>query len=55
MSEHRATVTWRQGDKGFEPKTFCRNHTVTFQNGATLPASSAPDFAGDATRVVSVR
>jgi hypothetical protein len=47
MSEHRASLTWKQGDKGFELKTFCRNHTVRFASGAEVPASSAPDWGGD--------
>lgn len=51
MSEHRASLKWRQGDKGFALKTFCRNHTVRFASGAELPASAAPDWGGDPARV----
>lgn len=52
MSEHRAELIWKQGDKGFAPPTFCRNHTVKFTTSAQeIRASAAPEFKGDAACV----
>lgn len=51
MSEHRAGLRWLQGDKGFAPATYCRNHTVRYANGIELRASAAPEFKGDASCV----
>ena len=51
MAEHRATIDWQRGDTAFTYETYPRNHTVTFDNGAVVEASAAPDYLGDATRV----
>lgn len=41
MSEHRATIRWKQsGD--FAKGRFSREHTWTFDGGVTVPASAAP-------------
>jgi organic hydroperoxide reductase OsmC/OhrA len=41
MSEHKATIRWkRTGD--FLKGKYAREHTWTFDGGATVPASSSP-------------
>ncbi|MEX2579106.1 MAG: OsmC family protein [Verrucomicrobiales bacterium] len=51
MSEHKTTLTWQRGDKGFGYKEFPRAHQWKFpRSGQTLAASAAPDYLGDADR-----
>lgn len=51
MSHHRATIEWRResSDMGYE--TYNRDHTVEFDNGLKLAASSAPDYKGSEDKV----
>ena len=51
MSEHRATVEWKRGEADFAYETYPREHRWSFPGGHEVPASSAPDFLGDASRV----
>jgi organic hydroperoxide reductase OsmC/OhrA len=52
MSEHHAQISWKRTTADFTYDTYNRAHEIAFKDGAiTLPASSAPDFKGDAERV----
>ncbi len=52
MSEHHAKVRWVRQSADFAYDTYNRAHEVSFKNGdIVLPASSAPEFKGDAERV----
>ncbi len=51
MSEHKATVKWARDGADFGYKNYSRNHVWLFQNGFELPASAAPAYLGDPSRV----
>jgi organic hydroperoxide reductase OsmC/OhrA len=52
MSEHHAQINWKRTTADFTYDSYNRAHEVAFKDGAiTLPASSAPEFKGDAERV----
>lgn len=51
MSEHKASLKWFRGGTDFSYKTYPRNHTWRFEGGVEVPASAAPQFFGDASRV----
>ncbi len=51
MSEHRATISWERGDAEFTYEGYSRDHTWTFDDDVRVPASSAPDYLGNANRV----
>ncbi len=51
MSEHRALVEWKRITNDFVYETYSRNHEVRFDNGTVIPASAAPAYSGDITRV----
>jgi organic hydroperoxide reductase OsmC/OhrA len=42
MSEHKATINWTHSSGDFLKGTYSREHTWTFDGGATVPASSSP-------------
>ena len=42
MSEHKATIRWTQSQGDFLKGTYSREHTWTFDGGATVQASSSP-------------
>src|SRR3970282_1117696 len=42
MSEHKATISWTLSTGEFLKGTYSREHTWTFDGGATVPASPAP-------------
>jgi organic hydroperoxide reductase OsmC/OhrA len=42
MSEHKATIKWSQSQGDFLKGTYSREHTWTFDGGATVQASSSP-------------
>jgi organic hydroperoxide reductase OsmC/OhrA len=48
--EHRATVIWRRESADFTYETYNRGHEMRFAD-IVVPASSSPDFKGDAARV----
>ncbi|HEY0112875.1 MAG TPA: OsmC family protein [Allosphingosinicella sp.] len=41
MAEHKATIEWRS-DGGFREGRYSRAHSLSFDGGAVVPASSAP-------------
>ena len=43
MSTHGTTVEWKRGDQPFVDKRYSRAHVWTFDGGAVVPASSAPE------------
>lgn len=51
MSEHRVTVTWNRSTEDFTYETYSRSHAWEFEGGVTVPASAAPGFRGDPSRV----
>jgi len=51
MSEHRASVSWERGGSDFGYEAYPRGHEWTFAGGVRVPASAAPAFRGDPTRV----
>ena len=42
MSEHKATIRWQRGSPDFLKGRYSREHTWTFDGGATIPASASP-------------
>jgi len=42
MSEHKATIRWTHSRGDFLKGTYSREHTWTFDGGATVPASPSP-------------
>jgi organic hydroperoxide reductase OsmC/OhrA len=42
MSDHKATIAWTNNGPDFLKGKFSREHTWTFDGGATVPASAAP-------------
>src|SRR5258706_12913368 len=42
MSEHKATISWKRTSPDFLASKYSREHTWTFDGGATVPASSSP-------------
>ena len=42
MSEHRAIVSWKRTSPDFLKGKYSREHTWTFDGGATIPASPSP-------------
>jgi organic hydroperoxide reductase OsmC/OhrA len=51
MSEHRATVQWQRGTADFSYENYPRDHTWSLSGGVEVPASAAPDYRGDPSRV----
>ena len=52
MSDHHATLHWQRTSADFTYNSYNRAHEVRFKDGAiVLPASSAPEFKGDADKV----
>ncbi|MEA2824820.1 MAG: hypothetical protein QOF03_1302 [Alphaproteobacteria bacterium] len=48
--EHHATILWRRTSESFTYDSYNRAHEWRF-DGLAVPASAAPEFRGDATRV----
>ena len=42
MSEYKATIKWQRTSPDFLKGRYSREHTWTFDGGATVPASSSP-------------
>src|SRR6266566_4138367 len=42
MSEHKATIRWKRTSPDFLKGKYSREHTWTFDGGATVPASPSP-------------
>lgn len=51
MSEHVATIAWERAGAPFDYKSYSRSHSWDFGHGQIVPASSAPAYRGDETRV----
>jgi len=51
MSEHRASIAWKRESDDFSYAGYDRTHTWTFEGGARVKASAAPEFQGDAALV----
>ena len=51
MSEHKAILRWERNGLDFGYKTYCRNHSWTFENGLSIEVSAATQFLGDASKV----
>jgi organic hydroperoxide reductase OsmC/OhrA len=50
MSEHRSSLHWKRSTPDFVYDTYDRGHTIAFEGGQSLEASSAPDFLGQAAK-----
>lgn len=44
--EYTAQINWKRNTSLFNTKSFDRTHKITFGSGATIEASSAPEFLG---------
>jgi organic hydroperoxide reductase OsmC/OhrA len=42
MSQHKATISWRQASPEFLQGRYSREHTWTFDGGLVVPASASP-------------
>src|ERR1044071_9453284 len=42
MAEYKATIKWQRTSQDFLKGKYSREHTWTFDGGATIPASSSP-------------
>lgn len=51
MSEYRATLSWKKTTESFHYDHYNRAHDLRYASGTTIPASSAPEYKGDADRV----
>jgi organic hydroperoxide reductase OsmC/OhrA len=48
MAEHRITLRWSRGDRPFARGSYTPDHTLRFDGGQEVGASSAPDYGGNA-------
>lgn len=46
--QYTAQISWNRNNSPFDTKSFDRSHSITLASGATIQASSAPEFAGNA-------
>src|SRR4029450_4181256 len=46
MSEHRAKLHWKRNTPDFKYETYDRTHTITFEGGRSIQASSAVEYLG---------
>jgi organic hydroperoxide reductase OsmC/OhrA len=51
MSEHKCRVVWSRSGHDFAYETYSRDHAWHFESGVEVPASAAPSFFGNASRV----
>ena len=42
MSEHKATILWKNGSGDFPSGRYSREHTWSFDGGLSVPASASP-------------
>ena len=47
MSEHNVGLEWKRESDRFTYDTYNRDHVLTFQGGARVPASAAPAYRGN--------
>jgi organic hydroperoxide reductase OsmC/OhrA len=48
MTEHKASIRWRNGSGAMDYATYSRRHSWEFDAGVTVPASAGVTFNGDA-------
>jgi organic hydroperoxide reductase OsmC/OhrA len=48
MSHHRARVVWERSGRPFTYEEYSREHVVTYGGGASMHASAAAEFRGNA-------
>ncbi|MFO1463897.1 MAG: OsmC family protein [bacterium] len=48
MSEHRAVLEWKRETPEFKYESYDRTHTLRFDGGVAMQASSAPEYLGKA-------
>jgi len=46
MSEHRASLQWKRNTPDFKYETYDRTHTIRFEGGSSIQASSAVEYLG---------
>lgn len=51
MSIFKTTLNWKRNTPQFDFETYDRTHTLRFEGGTEIKASSAPDFKGNAALV----
>ncbi|MDA1353736.1 MAG: OsmC family protein [bacterium] len=51
MSIHHTQLNWKLTAESFAYETFNREHTMTYKDGLSIPASSAPDYLGKPAHV----
>jgi organic hydroperoxide reductase OsmC/OhrA len=51
MSQHTATITWTRSTTDFAVDKYNRSHEWRFDSDVVVPASAAPLYRGDASRV----
>lgn len=51
MSEHVAEISWKRQTESFAYEDYNRAHEWSFDAGVTVPASAAPAYKGEPTRV----
>jgi organic hydroperoxide reductase OsmC/OhrA len=47
MSEHKVALEWKRESTTFTYDTYNRDHLLTFDGGAQIPASAAPAYRGN--------
>lgn len=43
MTEHTAKIMWQRGEQNFLDNRYSRKHSIQFDGGLEIPASSSPD------------
>ena len=51
MAEHRASLSWKRGEREFTYDSYSRDHEWSFEGGIKVAASAAPGYLGSAERV----
>lgn len=51
MSHHKAEVTWKRATPDFKYESYDRTHSIQYEGGIKIQASSAPEYAGNAKLV----
>ena len=47
MSEHKVGLEWKRESERFTYDTYNRDHVLTFEGGAHVPASAVPAYRGN--------
>ena len=51
MSQHKVTLEWKRGSESFTYESYNRDHTLVFEGGSRVTASSAPAYRGNPSHV----